>query len=179
MAGNLQEKLEDSRIILIHTEMSDNEVSDTIVNLIKWSNINPKDEISLYVTSESRDFCNVMAIYDTIKSIPNPISVFCLGEVRAFGIIFLAAASKGKRYALKHTEFVLEEPLGRLGAGANQTTEISIAAKKATAERNAFESVLAEAFEMPIEKIHQDCQASLRLKADEAKAYGIIDKVLE
>lgn len=179
MAKSLKEKLLDNKIILIHTEMSKQDVTEAMMNFLNWNIECPNEEIQLFVSTETHDYCNTMAMYDTLKSIQNPIAVYCIGQVSDFGLLFLAAASKGRRYALKHTEFRLNQPIGSLGPGPTQQTEIAIAAKRASRERECFEEALAEAFSVPLEKIHKDCEAELRLKAEEAKKYGLIDEILE
>ena len=85
---------------------------------------------------------------------------------------------KGKRYALPHATITFEQPYGMLSAGPNQQTEIAIQAREATNKRKVFEELMAEVTGQEVAKIHTDCEFGVEMTAEEAKAYGIIDRIL-
>ena len=179
MAKSLEEKIKENHIIFIHSDMSAKDTNDAILDIMLWNKASKDIEINIYLSSSDWNFVNTMAIYDVLKSVENPIAVYCMGEVGYYSVVFLAAASKGKRYALKHTEICLKQPYGRLTGGPNQQTEVDIEYKKISSERRVFEEIMAAHLNKPIEEIHQLVESDKEFKADEAKEYGLIDLVLE
>ena len=179
MNKTLQEKIEENRIIFITSNLDSATTSDIIFNLMKWSNEDEKQEIQLYISSTTGYFTNAIAIYDVLGTIPNPVSCYCIGCIGNFALLFLARAKKGKRFALNHTVFSLNQPCGSIGNGENQQTEIEIEAKETTYQRSIFEKILSESFNISLEKVHELCEEEKQLKANEAVELGIIDKILE
>lgn len=176
---SLSEKLEESRIILICGGIDAEVASDIIFKMLTMSAQDDKKDIHLYIGSGGGEYLDMLAIYDTMRSIPNDIAGTCVGMASDFAALLLASCTKGKRYALKHSSIEFEQPYGYLHAGGNQQTEIAIAAKEATTERKIFEELMAKATSQDIARIHQDCEMGIELTAEEAKEYGIIDVILE
>ena len=159
--------------------MNAKDTNEAILNIMSWGKASKDIEINLYVSASSWDFVNTMALYDVLVNVNNPIAVYCLGHVGAFSTVLLAAASKGKRYALKHTVISLNQPYGSIQNGVNQQTEVEIEAKEISSERKVFEDILAASLNKPFDTIHQDVEVDKKLSAEEAKAYGLIDVILE
>ena len=179
MAKSLQDKIKENHIIFIHSNMVEKDVNEAILDIMMWSKASKDIEINLYLSSADWDFVNTMALYDVLKSVENPIAVYCLGEVAYYSVVYLAVASKGKRYALKHTEICLRQPYGRLTGGPNQQTEVDIEYRRISSERKVFEEIMAEHLNKPVDEIHQLVENDTKFKADEALKYGLIDLVLE
>ena len=175
----LENRMAESGIIVIQSALNSDITNQIILTLLKWNTSNPKKELQLYISSTTNDYLNIITIYDVMQSIQNPISGYAIGLVAGCATLLLAGCSKGKRYALKNTEIALSEVSGFLSNGANQETEIAIAAKETTIQKETFESLLAKHTSQKVEKIHEDCVEERSFTAKEACEYGLIDKVLE
>ena len=175
---DFEQRLEDSGIIPVVGEINSNSASRIIFKLLAFSTVDETREIQLYFSSTGGSYLDVMAIYDTLAIIKNPIVGVCVGHVSGYATLLLAKCSKGKRYALKHGEISISQPYAFLAPGSNQQTEIAIEAREAGLKRQIFEKELSVCTGNCIQKIHQDCENGLTFSAEEAKAYGIIDEVL-
>ena len=176
--NDFQKTLRDNGIFLVTTQSIDEGAMELIFKLMEFSASNPDSKIRLYISSTGTNYSNALAIYDCLKSLKNHISVTCIGLVSGFAPLLISVADKNERYALKHTEFSLKQPYGYIGAGANQQTEVLIASEEAKLQRETYESLLAEELKIKKDKIHNDLEKGLSLNADEAKTYGLIDKVI-
>ena len=174
----LNELLIENGILLITSGACAKSPTDIIFALMTYELKDPTKEIKLYISSTCDEPTNMLAIYDTLKAIKNPISATCVGLISNYGALLLSAANKGRRFALKHSQFSLREPYGYLGSGANQQTEVAILAKETSTLRRDFEELFSKETGQPVEKIHEDLHNGLSLNAEEAKAYGIIDEVI-
>lgn len=179
MPKSLRELLDENAIVFLPTIDSSAHSSEVIFRILSIAQADPKKEIKLYISSFGGTYLNMMSIYDTIKAVKNPVSAYCIGNADQYAALILAACNKGKRYILKHSEVSVWEPNGYLDVGANQETEIVIAAKEAKQERDTFEKLLAKETGQPVEKIHQDISSRLDLNAEEAVKYGFVDVILE
>ena len=175
----LEDKIEESHIVFITSNLNAESASNIILDIMRWNKESKEVEINIYLSSRSYDFVNVVAIYDVLTNIENPISVFCIGYVGGFAPLIIAAASKGKRYGLKHTTISLNQPFGYLSNESNQQTEIEIEARETTKVRNIFEKILSEKLNKDIKVIHNDVEIDKEFNIDEAKNYGLIDVILE
>lgn len=173
---SLAEKLIDNGIFIITSDINDKSAHNLIFALLDYSASNPEKEIKLYVSSGSVDYLNVFAIYDVVKSLPNPVSTYAIGGVSDMSLVFPCLGNKGKRYALNNTLFYFSEVVGILGEG--QQTDIEILAKDTMRTRVAFESILSEATGKSVEQIHKDLVNEVKLTAEQAKEYGLIDEVM-
>ena len=173
-----QNKLTENRIIIICGKLMAPQVASIVSSLLELSAQNDKEDIKLYIGSTEAFYLDMLAIYDTMRSIPNDISGTCIDGANDSGALLLAACTKGKRYALPHATISFEQPYGILSPGPNQQTEIAIEAKEVTNTRKVFEELMAEVTGQDVAKIHTDCEFGVELSAEEAKAYGIIDRIL-
>ncbi len=178
MEQELIKKIEDEHIIFITSGLRSETAGEIILKLKKWNYENPNKEIKIYLASSNFDFTNTISIFDYLEKIDNPVSIFCIGFVGGYSTLFLGLPKNIKRYALKHTEFSLNEPLGFLNS-SNQQTEVEIIAKDVTRIKNKFESILSTKLNKSIEELHQDIVSNKKMSAKEALEYGLIDYVLE
>ncbi len=175
---SMDEKLFRDRTIVIEGYVQAQHVAKIVMSLLQFDADDNKEDIQIILALDGIGYLDAMAIYDTMTIIKSPISIICMGHLQGDGVILLAGATKGMRRVLKHTEIYLSQTYGHLGAGASQQTEITIAAKEATEQRKVLEEILVEATGQPAAKIHADCEEGIRLKAEEALAYGIIDEII-
>jgi len=173
----LKEDLVNAGIFIIHSEVHSEEAGDIIQRLLALKAVDPKKEIHLYISSNSCDDWSVLALYDVIKTLPNPISTYCIGMVGELGVVLLGLASKGKRYILKNSSIAFSEVKGALKPG--QQTEIEIEAQHSTRLRETIEKILSEQTGKDIKTIHQDLVNEKTFDAKSAIEYGLIDEVLE
>ena len=173
-----KEKIAESRIIIICGELGAQQVGQIVSGMLEFSAENEKEDIRLYIGATDASYLDMLAIYDTMRSVPNDISGTCIDMAIDYAALLLAACTKGKRYALPHSKISFEQPYGMLTPGPNQQTEIAIAAKEAASEREIFEELMAHETGQDVAKIHADCEFGIELTAEQAKEYGIIDTIL-
>lgn len=178
MEKTLKEKIEESHIIFLTSGLDAEQASEAILDIMRWNKESEDIEINIYLSSQSFDFVNTLAVFDVLNNVKNPKSVFCIGYVGGFAPIILATASKGKRYALKHSTICLNQPYGSISTGSNQQTEVEIEAQETTKQRNTYEQILAGFLKKDVSEIHNDVEIDREFKAEEALKYGLIDVVL-
>ena len=174
----LENLLDNSRIILVNGYIDSAKATEVIFKLLRFSQEKEDEDIQLYISASGGSYLDVMAIYDTLNVIKTPVSGICIGAISDYAALLLASCTKGKRYALNHSEISLNQPYGFLGAGVNQQTQIAIEAQQITMEREMFEKTLASLTGKTYKQIHSDCEFGIDLKATDAKKYGIIDEII-
>ena len=175
---SLEEKLFEDGLVWIHSGINDKTIDDVIYTLMALKENNPEKPIQLYITCTNPDFTHMIAIYDVLRSLPNPLVGFAIGKVDNYGTLILAACDKGKRFALKNTVIGLSQPLGQFDSLTLETDAV-IAAKEAAENRRVFEELMSKHTGQPIDKIHADLKDGMQMNPEEAMAYGIIDKILD
>ena len=127
-----------------------------------------------------KGYCNKRCpLYDTIRSIPNVVSGIGMGAVANYSALLLAGCKKGSRFALNHCRFTIEQPYGALHDGTNQQTEIAIAAREVSLEREVMEELFVLHTGQSLDKVHSDIELGLELDARQAVEYGLVDEVIE
>ena len=171
----LQSRLLMDRIVWFGTEV-DSDSSNTIIQQLLYLQLeDPKKPITLYINSPGGSIVDGMAIYDTIKRASCPIHAVVAGMAASMGAVILSGCTKGERAILPHGEVLLHQPLG---GARGQATDVEISANRIIKMKRMLLTLLAENTGHPYEKLVEDCDRDYWLDADEAKAYGIIDKVL-
>ncbi len=176
---NIKDRIEESHIVFLTSSMNSNDVSDTIFKIMRWSSASNSTTINVYLCSSSYDFTSTISLYDVLSKISNPVSIFCIGSIGGFSLLYLALGERGKRYALKHTEFSLSEPYVVFGEGGKQQTEVEIATKEVTNERQLFEEILSKGLKKELTTVHEDVEKGKQFDALGAMEYGLIDEILE
>ncbi len=164
------------RIVFLRTPIDCIVASDVIAQLLYLDGVNSKDKISLYINSPGGIITDGLAIYDVIQSIKSPVSTLCMGQAMSMAAILLTAGSKGERYALKHSKMMLHQP-GVYTIGG-KASEVEITAEQLIADSNRLEAIIASHTGQTKERVHQDCEKTFYMTAQEAKAYGLIDEIL-
>ncbi len=164
------------RIIFIGTPIDDGVANVVIAQLLFLQMEDPKKDIHLYINSPGGVVTGGMAIYDTIRFLQCDVVTYCIGMAASMATVLLAAGTKGKRFALPHSRVMIHQPSG--GAGG-QAADIAIAAKEIIRWRQTLNTVIARHTGKSIEQIEKDSDRDYYLSAQEAKAYGLVDHVVE
>jgi ATP-dependent Clp protease protease subunit len=165
-----------NRIVFVGSAINDQVANLVVAQLLYLSREDPESGIQMYINSPGGQVYSGMAIYDTMRMIPNKISTVAVGVAASFGTVLLAAGSKGQRYALPHATIHMHQPLG---GAQGQASDIEIQAKEILRLKERLNEILAEATGQDIEAIIRDTERDFYMSAQEAVNYGLVDKVLE
>lgn len=169
-----------SRLLRDNIIFLDGPIDDHVANLIIAQMLflqseNSKKDISLYINSPGGSASATLAMIDTINHIKNDVSTICVGFAASGGAWLLSAGTKGKRFALPNSEVMIHQPLG---GAEGQATDIAIRAKNILKLRENLAKIMAKNTGQPVSRIEKDIERDFFMSAEEAKKYGIIDKVL-
>lgn len=167
-------RLLNDRIIMLSDEVNDASASIVIAELLFLEGQDPDKDISLYINSPGGSVSAGLAIYDTMQYIKCDVSTICMGMAASMGAFLLAAGAKGKRFALPNSEIMIHQPLG---GAQGQATDVIIHADHIKHTREKLNAILAERTGRPIEEIARDTERDNFMSAEEAREYGLIDKV--
>ena len=163
------------RIVFVGTPIDDQVANIIVAHLLYLSKEDPEKDIQMYINSPGGVIYAGMAIYDTMKMIPNKISTLAVGVTASFGTVLLAAGTKGQRYALKHATIHMHQTLG---GAQGQASDIEIQAKEILRLKARLTAILAKATDQPLEVIERDTERDFYMDAEAAVEYGLVDKVL-
>ena len=172
---DIYSRLLKDRIIFLGGEITDEEANLVVAQLLFLEADDPDKDISLYINSPGGSVTAGMAIYDTIQYIKCDVSTICLGMAASMGAFLLAAGVKGKRRALPNSEIMIHQPLG---GARGQATDVAIHADWLLRTKKKLNEILAQNTGKPVEQVAIDCERDHFLTAEEAKEYGIVDKVI-
>ena len=175
-AYDIYSRLLRERVIFLVGPVDDQTANLVVAQLLFLESENPEKDISLYINSPGGSVTAGMSIFDTIQFIKPDVSTLCMGMAASMGAFLLAAGTKGKRFSLPNSNIMIHQPLG---GARGQATEIEIHAREILKTRELLNKILAERTGQPLEKIAQDTDRDYFLSATEAKAYGLIDEVIE
>lgn len=165
-----------NRIIFLGSAINDQIANLVVAQLLYLSREDPESGIQMYINSPGGQVYSGMAIYDTMRMIPNKISTVAVGVAASFGTVLLAAGTKGQRYALPHATIHMHQPLG---GTQGQASDIEIQAKEILRLKDRLNEILADATGQKIETIINDTERDFYMSAQQAVDYGLVDKVLE
>ena len=168
-------RLLNDRIIILSEEVNSTTASLIVAQLLYLEAQDPDKDIQFYINSPGGSVTDGMAIYDTMQYIKCDVSTICMGMAASMGAFLLAAGQKGKRFALPNSEIMIHQPLG---SAEGQATDILIHAHHIEKIRSNINKILADATGKPLEQIQIDTERDNFMSADEAAAYGLIDKVI-
>ncbi|MBV2182612.1 ATP-dependent Clp endopeptidase proteolytic subunit ClpP [Castellaniella sp. MT123] len=163
------------RVIFFVGAVNDQSANLVVAQLLFLESENPDKDISLYINSPGGSVYAGMAIFDTMQFVKPAVSTLCTGLAASMGAFLLAAGEKGKRYALPNSRIMIHQPSG---GAQGQASDIQIQAKEILSLRERLNGILAERTGQDIERIGVDTERDNFMSADEAQAYGLIDKVL-
>ena len=170
-------RLLNDRIIMLSDQVNDATASLVVAQLLYLEGQDNEKDISLYINSPGGSITAGMAIYDTMQYIKCDVSTICMGMAASMGAFLLSSGAKGKRIALPNSEIMIHQPLIS-GGLSGQCTDIKIASDHLVRVRRKMNEILAANTGKPLEVIEQDTERDNYMYADEAKEYGLIDKVI-
>ena len=172
---DIYSRLLNDRIVFLSDEVNDQTASLVVAQLLFLEAQDPDKDISLYINSPGGSITAGMAIYDTMNFIKCDVSTICIGMAASMGAFLLSSGAKGKRLALPNSDIMIHQPLGGM---QGQASDIKIHADHIIRVRERMNRIYSEQTGKPIEQIEQDTNRDHFLTADEACAYGLIDKVI-
>ncbi len=174
-AYDIYSRLLEDRIIFLGDAIDSAVANTVIAQLLFLEKVDPKAPITMYVNSPGGHVTAGLAIYDTMQYIKPDVITVCVGLAASMGSVILAGGAKGKRYALKHSEIMIHQPLG---GAEGQATEIRIAAEHILRTGEVLYKILADHTGQDIDTIRKDCDRDNFMTPEQAKKYGLIDKIL-
>jgi ATP-dependent Clp protease protease subunit len=175
-AYDIYSRLLKDRIIMLSGEINDDVANSVIAQLLFLDAQDPEKDIYIYINSPGGSVTAGFAIYDTMNFIKADVQTIAMGMAASMGSFLLTAGNKGKRYALPNAEIMIHQPLG---GAQGQATEIEIAARHILKTRSRLNQILSDRTGQPIEVIERDTDRDNYMSAEDAKAYGLIDEIME
>lgn len=172
---DIYSRLLKDRIIFLGSAIDDQVANSVIAQLLFLTAEDPDKDIHMYINSPGGSTTAGLAIYDTMQYVKPDVSTICTGFAASFGAILLLAGAKGKRFALPNSEIMIHQPHGGV---QGQASDIAISAKRILRTREVLNQIAAERTGQPLEKIEKDMDRDYFMSAEEAREYGIVDKVI-
>lgn len=172
---DIYSRLLKDRIIFLGSAIDDDVANAVIAQMLFLAADDPDKDISLYINSPGGSVTAGMGIYDTMQFIKPDVSTICVGMAASMGALLLTAGAKGKRFALPNSEVMIHQPLGGV---RGQATDIKIHADWILRTKQKLNEILAERTGQPLHKIEIDTDRDNFMSAEEAQAYGLVDKVI-
>ena len=175
-AYDIYSRLLKERVVFLVGPVEDYMANLVVAQLLFLESENPDKDIHLYINSPGGSVSAGLAIYDTMQFIKPDIGTICVGQAASMGAVLLAAGAKGKRYALPHSRTMIHQPLGGF---QGQATDIEIHTREILDARDRLNSILSRHTGQPIDKIRLDTDRDNFMSGEQAKAYGLVDAVLD
>jgi ATP-dependent Clp protease, protease subunit len=175
-AYDIYSRLMEERIVFMGTAINDDVANSIIAQLLFLEKEDAKKDITLYVNSPGGQVTSTLAMYDTMQHVKPDVSTVCLGMAASGGAVILMAGAKGKRFALKHSEIMIHQPLG---GTEGQATDIAIHAEHIVKMKNMLNELIAFHTGKKLDQVKNDTERDKFLSAQEALDYGLIDKIVE
>ena len=175
-AYDIYSRLLKDRIIFIGEPIEDNFANLIIAQLLFLEAEDPEKDINLYINTPGGLVTSGLAVYDTMQYIRPNIFTICIGQASSMGALLLAAGTKGKRFALPNSRIMIHQPIGGF---QGQATDVDIHAREILKMRERLNEIMAKHTGQSIERIRQDTERDNFMSGEQAKAYGLIDEVIE
>lgn len=173
---DIYSRLLKDRIIVLSDEVNHVTASLVIAQMLFLEAEDPDKDILFYINSPGGSVTDGFGIYDTMQYVKCDVSTICVGMAASMGAFLLAAGTKGKRFALPNSEIMIHQPLG---GARGQASDIKIHAENILKMRDRLNRILSEKTGQPLDKIERDTERDFFMMAEEAKAYGIVDEIME
>jgi ATP-dependent Clp protease, protease subunit len=174
-AYDIYSRLLKDRIIFLGGPIDDGMANNIIAQLLFLDSEDQKKEIQMYINSPGGEVYSGMAVYDTMQYIKAPVSTICIGLAASMAAFLLAGGEKGKRFSLPNSRILIHQPAG---GTQGQASDIKIQAEEILRIREEMNKILAKNTGQDLKTIERDTDRDFYMRADEAKKYGIIDKVI-
>jgi len=175
-AYDIYSRLLKDRIIFLGGPIDDVAANSVIAQLLFLDSQNNKEDIKLYINSPGGQVTSALAIYDTMQYVKADVATICVGMAASGAALLLAAGAKGKRMVLPNGEVLIHQVMG---GAQGQATDIDIHAKHILNVKKRLNEILAKHTGKPIEKVEKDAERDYFMSAEEAKGYGIVDKIIK
>ena len=175
-AYDIYSRLLKDRIIFLGDVIEEHLANLVVAQMLFLESEDPDKDINLYINSPGGSVTAGLGIYDTMQYIKCPVSTICVGQAASMAAVLLAAGAMGKRIALPNSRVMLHQPLGGV---QGQATDIEIHAREIKKIRDRLNEIIAFHTNQDIEKVVKDTDRDFFMSAEEALAYGIVDKVIE
>ncbi|AXL33060.1 ATP-dependent Clp endopeptidase proteolytic subunit ClpP [Campylobacter jejuni] len=173
---DIYSRLLKDRIIMLSGEIHDELAASIVAQLLFLEAEDPTKDIYLYINSPGGVITSGFSIYDTMNYIKPDVCTICIGQAASMGAFLLSCGAEGKRFALPNSRIMIHQPLG---GARGQATDIEIQAKEILRLKTILNDILAKNTKQKVTKIAKDTERDFFMSAQEAKEYGLIDKVLE
>ena len=174
-AMDIYSRLLKDRIVMIGQEITEPLANTVIAQLLFLMSEDPTKDIQIFINSPGGYITAGLAIYDTIRFLGCDVNTYCIGQAASMGALLLSAGTKGKRYALPHSRMMIHQPSGGI---IGTSADIHLQAAEILTLKKHLSNILAECTGQPVEKIIEDSERDFFMGAEEAIAYGLIDKVV-
>ncbi len=174
-AYDIYSRLLKERIIFLGTAIDDVVANSVIAQLLFLESEDPKKDIKIYLNTPGGQVSAGLAIYDTMQYIKPDVQTICIGLAASMGSVLLAAGAKGKRFALPNAEVMIHQVMG---GAQGQASDVKIAAEHILSIKDRLNKIIAMHTNQPVAKVEKDSDRDYFMSADEAKKYGIIDKII-
>jgi ATP-dependent Clp protease protease subunit len=168
-------RLLNDRIVMLSEEVNDTTASLIVAQMLYLEAQDPDKDIQFYINSPGGSVTSGLAIYDTMQYIKPDVSTICIGMAASMGAFLLSSGAKGKRIALPNSEIMIHQPSG---GSQGQCTDIQIQAEQILRIKQRLNKILSENTGKTIEEVERDCERDHFMDAEEAREYGLIDKVI-
>jgi ATP-dependent Clp protease, protease subunit len=175
-AYDIYSRLLKERIIFLAGPITDSVANSVIAQMLFLASVDPKKDIQLYINTPGGSVTAGLAIYDTMQYVKCPVATICFGLAGSMGAVLLTSGEKGKRFALPNSEILLHQVAG---GAQGQASEIEITAKQIIKIKNKINEIISKHAGKPLSKVEKDTDRDFYLSAHEAKAYGVLDEVIE
>ena len=175
-AYDIYSRLLKERIVFVTGPINDAVANTVIAQLIYLENEDSKKDIFLYINSPGGAVTSALAIYDTMQFIKNDVSTICVGIAASGAALILAGGKKGKRYSLPNAEILLHQVMGGV---EGQAVEVEIAARHIIRIKDRINQIIAKHTGQSLKKIEKDTDRDFYMTPEEAKSYGVIDKIVK
>ena len=172
---DIYSRLLKDRIIFLSEEVNDVTASLVVAQMLFLESEDPSKDINFYINSPGDSVSAGLAIYDTMQFVKCDVSTTCIGMAASMGAFLLAGGAKGKRYALPNADIMIHQPSG---GAQGQASDIKIVADKILQTRQKLNEIMASNTGKSVEQITADCERDNFMSAEEAREYGLIDKVI-
>jgi ATP-dependent Clp protease, protease subunit len=173
---DIYSRLLKERIVFLGTPLDDTVANLVMAQLLHLESEDPERDINLYINSPGGSVTSLLAVYDTMQYIKPDVVTICMGQAASAAAVLLAAGTKGKRFGLPHSRILIHQPSG---GAEGQSVDIEIQAREILRMRRMLDEILATHTGQSVEKVSHDTDRDFIMTADEAKAYGLIDDIIE
>jgi ATP-dependent Clp protease protease subunit len=163
------------RIMFLGTAIDDNVANVIQAQLLFLQSVDAKRDIQMYINSPGGSVYAGLGIYDTMQFISPDVATICTGMAASMGAVLLCAGTDGKRSALPHSRVMIHQPLG---GAQGQASDIEITAREILKLKDELYAIIAKHSKQTVDKVHNDSDRDYWMRAEEAKAYGMVDEVL-